>query len=461
MIRRFRTGMACVWTPGVLMALAVAAPCAGGDPPDEEHWPQWRGPMQNGVSRSVGVATRWSETENVAWKTPLPSWSGATPIVWGDTVFVTSPSAPAGDDGQDAAVGRRLPRSARSHPGGRELLLLCIARGDGQERWRRVLSGGNQLFGKQNLASPSPVTDGRLVWALTGTGVVAAFDFDGNQKWRRELARDYGAISLMWGYASSPVLHDGKVIVPVLHTGGPSYLVALDGRTGETVWKAERVTDARHECPDAYTTPLLIRERGGPRIVVSGADWVTAHDPSDGAEVWRASGLNPDRKPNYRIVASPVAADGLVFAPTRVRPLLALRTGGRGDVSGGAVAWTYGEKGAPDVPTPACDGERLYLVDDMGIVACLDARSGRRLWGPQRTAVGTCSASPVVADGKLYVTNESATTTVLAAGPEYKLIGTNQLDDEYTIASPAIAGRDLFIRTSSHLYRIASRAAGE
>lgn len=443
----------------LLSILSCGAPRAAGDAPPDQQWPQWRGPSQNGVSPCLGTATRWSETENIVWKVPLPSWSGATPIVWDECVFVTSPSTPGGDEGQPA-VGRRLPRSVRTHPGGRDLLLICIARQDGRERWRRVLSGGNRLFGKQNLASPSPVTDGKRVWAATGTGVVAAFGFDGTELWRRDLAADYGEISLQWGYASSPLLHDGKVFVPVLHTGGPSYLVALAGDTGKTLWKVDRVTDARNECPDAYTTPLLIRESGAARVVVSGADWVTAHDPADGAELWRASGLNPARKGNYRIVASPVATDGLVLAPTRVRPFLAIRTGGRGDVSADAVAWKYEQKGAPDVPTPACDGQRLYLVDDMGIVVCLDPRSGKTLWGPQRTAVGTCSASPVVADGKLYVTNEAATTTVLAAGPDYKLLATNQLDDEYTIASPAVSGRDLFIRTSAHLYRIAEPPSG-
>ena len=178
----------------------------------------------------------------------------------------------------------------------------------------------------------------------------------------------------------------------------------------------------------------------------------TGHDPKTGAELWRASGLNPGGEGNYRIVASPVAVGDLVVAPSRVRPMLALRAFGRGDVSG-KVLWSF-EQG-PDVPTPATDGSLLYVVTDRGVLTCLEVASGHTVYGPQRLAVGTYSASPLLADGRLYVTNEDGLTTVVKAGPKYELLAENALDD-FTVASPAAAGGQLFLRTRSALYAIGS-----
>lgn len=420
-----------------------------------DDWPQWRGPDLNGVSRAKRVPTTWSDTQNVRWRTALPCWSGATPIVAGEVVFVTSPAAAGAEGERGGTVVRGLSAGrggGRSHPGGERLLLLCIDRKTGALRWERQIGTGNKLYGKQNMSSPSPVSDGRRVWALTGTGVLTAFDIEGKELWRRDLAQDYGAIELMWGYASSPLLHEGRLIVPVMQTGAAgSYLAAFDAATGKTVWKLDRKTDAENECPDAYTTPILASADGRVDVVVSGADWVTGHDPATGAERWRATGLNPEKKGNYRIVASPVFGAGLILAPTRVRPMLAIRAGGSGDVSATHVAWKYDKAGGPDVPTPTCDGKYFYLCDDKGLVTCIDPKNGERVWGPQRTASGTVSASPVIADGKLFVTNELGVTTVLATGAEPREIAVNDLKDEYTISTPAICDGEIFIRTSSAL----------
>src|SRR5207249_2216987 len=163
-------------------------------------------------------------------------------------------------------------------------------------------------------------------------------------------------------------------------------------------------------------------------IVVSGGDYVTGHDPATGAEIWRAAGLNPRKAPNYRIIASPVVKDGMIYASTRQRPLLALRAGGTGDVTTSHLAWKWDDNGSPDVPTPVADGKYFYMVSDNGMVTCVDARTGKLIWGPERTSVGTVSASPLLADGKLYVTNERNVTTVVSAGPEFKVLATNELD---------------------------------
>lgn len=433
-------------TLALLLFLIVTCSAKG------ENWPFWRGENQDGHARGAAAPAEWSETSNIIWKTPLPGWAGSTPIIWGDRIFITSPSGEeSGSDG-----GRRLPSrmGGREKPGGPDIVLMCISRSDGKLVWQRKLGGGNRLYGKQNMSSPSCVTDGAHVWAMTGTGVLACFDFDGNEKWRKDLVAEHGPIELMWGYGSSPMLHGGRVIVPVLHTGGPSYVVAFDGVTGKQVWKVERKTDARAECPDAYTTPLVARRGAAVELIISGADWVTGHDATTGEERWRAAGINPEKKPNYRVVASPIAIDDLILAPTRVRPMIAVKSGGKGDVTASHVAWKYEKAGGPDVPTPAHDGEYIYMVDDKGLVTCLNPADGERVWGPVRTASGTVSASPVIAAGKLYVTNESATTTVLATGPEHRVIATNQLDDTYTISSMAVCGGRIFLRSSTNLYCI-------
>ncbi|MBN2310558.1 MAG: PQQ-binding-like beta-propeller repeat protein [Candidatus Hydrogenedentes bacterium] len=420
----------------------------------QENWPQWRGPDQNSVSTSTGLPTTWSESEHVVWKTLLPSWGGGSPIIWGDRVFVTSPAAGAAAEAEAQGDGRS---GTPSDAGGSELLLLCVSKPNGEILWQRVLDDGNRLWRKQNDASPSPVTDGRHVWAVAGTGAVNAFDMDGAPIWRKELQEEYGPFGLQFGYASSPVLYDGQLIFQVLHgyrTDDPSYIVALDALTGEERWRQERPTDAPGESPDAYTTPALLRHEGSVQIVISGGDYVTGHDPATGAEIWRAAGLNPNKSSVYRIVASPVVADGMIYAPSRKKPVLALRAGGTGDITESHLAWKWDAWGAPDVPTPACDGTYLYLVDDTGGISCVDAKTGEGLWGTERPTRGAVSASPLLGDGKLYVTNEDGVTTVVAAGPEFKVLATNTLPGGYTLSSMAVSNRQLFIRTAAYLYCI-------
>ena len=408
----------------------------------EINWPQWRGPDQNRVSSAENLPTSWSLEENMVWKVELPSWSGSTPIIWEDRIFVTSPSPPLTDQDE--------------HSGGQDLLMLCLSKADGKELWRVELDKGNALYRKQNNTTPSPVTDGQHVWVLTGTGVLTSLDMDGKLIWKRDLQEDYGYFGLNWGYGSSPMLYDGKVIVEVLHgmkTDDPSYVVAFDSANGKEIWREERPTDAIRESPDAYTTPTLLQHDGKTQIVISGGDYVTGHDPDTGKELWRAGGLNPRRRGNYRIVASPIVVDGMVYAPTRNRPLLALPAGGTGDLTD-QVIWSWSGAGSPDVPTPVCDGKYFYMVDDKGLITCLNAKSGEVIWGPERTAQGTVSASPLLADGKVYTLNENAVASVVAAGPEFKLLGTNELDGTYTLSSPVVSGSEIFIRTATHLYCI-------
>ncbi|NUM53061.1 MAG: PQQ-like beta-propeller repeat protein [Candidatus Hydrogenedentes bacterium] len=417
----------------------------------QENWPQWRGPDGNGVSTATGLPVTWSETENINWKTPLPSWSGSTPIVWGDKVFVVSPSETT-NNAEASGRGRF------SDPGGDTLLLLCLAKGDGKILWERELDKGNTIGRKGNSTSPSPVTDGTHIWAVTGTGSVTALSMDGTVVWSKNIQKEFGPFGLNFGYGSSPVLHDGKLFAQVLHgyrTDDPSYAVAFDALTGKLLWRVERPTDALSETPDAYNTPALLKVGGNTQLVLCGGGFVSAHDPIDGKEIWRASGLDPDRNEYYRTIASAVAVDGMVYAPTRQRPLLAVRGDGIGDVTTSHLAWKWDQPYGTDVPTPACDGKFFYMVDDKGVATCIDAKSGAIIWGPEHTVRGPFSASPVLADGKLYATNEAGVTVVLSAGREFKILATNTLPGEdHTLSSLAVSGSQLFLRTPSYLYCI-------
>jgi outer membrane protein assembly factor BamB len=393
------------------------------------NWPQWRGPDMTGATTAKALPDKWSPTENIAWKLPLPEFSGSTPIVWNDRIFLN-----VGD--------------------GTELYLLCVDRQKGAEVWKKHLGSGNAKVRKQNMSSPSPVTDGKRVWVMTGTGVLKAFDFSGQELWARDIQKDYGPFGLNWGYASSPLLVRDRLFVQVLHgmkTDAPSYLLAIDALTGKTLWRVERPTDAVAESPDAYTTPAILRNGGKEELVITGGDYATGHDPATGAELWRAGGFNPAKDRSYRVVASPTVANGLIYVPSRVKPLIALRVGGRGDITQSHVAWTTDQ--GPDVPTPAVTDKYIFILNDRGILWCRDAKTGVEIWGNQRARAGTYSASPVVADGKVYVTSEDGVTTVLEAGPVFKVIAENDLAD-YTLSSPAISGSQIFIRTQKFLYCI-------
>jgi outer membrane protein assembly factor BamB len=264
------------------------------------NWPSWRGPTSDGVSPETNLPVKWSPTETSHGRWPYRR--SGTPIIC-DTIFLNVAEA-------DPTRCRCGPESPH-RPGPLE---AASERGNNKQR-------------KQNMSSPSPVTDGAIVWATTGTGFIRAFDFAGKELWMRDIQKDYGRFGLNWGYANSPLLLEGDLIVPVLHgmkTDDPSYILRIDGKTGRTKWWVERPNKAIRESPDAYTTPALVRLANASEIVITGADVVTGHDPATGRELWRADGLNLQNDLSYRIVASPVVHKDVVIAPTRERPLLAL-----------------------------------------------------------------------------------------------------------------------------------------
>jgi outer membrane protein assembly factor BamB len=420
----------------LILSLAAAAFAVSLFTVSAENWPQWRGPMLNGVSNEKNLPVKWTTEENVTWKLPLPDRSGATPIIWGETIFL------------NVAEGTEKVGT---------LSLWAVERTKGAVLWKKAMGAGDVRMRKQNMSSPSPVTDGRNVWALTGTGMLKCFDFKGNEIWARDIQKEYGRFGLNWGYGSSPLLHEDSLYVPVLHgmkTDDPSYILRLNKLTGKTIWRHERPTAAIRESPDWYGTPMLLKYNGKTELIISGGDCVTGHDLATGKELWRAYGLNPSNDPFYRIVNSPVAVDGLIYVGSKYRPYMAVRAGGSGDVTNSHRAWLI--ENGPDVPTPVTDGKYLYMVRDNGVFACLDAKTGKDIYPPQRLKPGTYSSSPVLADGKIYASNEEGWTVVVKAGPQFEVLAENPLND-YTLSSPAISDGQLFLRTATHLYCVGQR----
>ncbi len=414
----YHTGFLCLICAAALVGPAFA-----------ENWPQWRGPQLDGVSTEQNLPVRWSTAENVAWRLALPMKSGSTPIIWGDRLFL-------------------------SVADGGSVYLWSVDKHKGQPLWKKLVAAGNFDINKHNMSTPSPVTDGTNVYVMTGTGVLKGFDFAGNELWARDIQAEYGKFGLNHGYGSSPLLYEDGLYVQVLHgmkTDDPSYLLRIDRKTGKNVWRVERPTEATRESPDSYRTPAAVRVGDRVEIVVADGDSVSGHDAATGKELWRSRGLNPGNNPMNRVVASVVVAGGLIYVPSRVRPLLVFKPGGSGDVSQTHSVWAFGN--GPDVPTPVTDGKYFYVVNDRGIVWCLDARTGEEIYGNQRIHSATYSSSPVLADGKIYVTSEDGVTTVMRAGPKFEVLAENNLAS-YTLSSAAISGGRLYLRTADFLYAI-------
>lgn len=419
--------------------------CAGG-----ETWPQWRGPMHDGTSRETGLPLRWDEGHGIAWKVSIPEWGNSTPAIWDDAIFLT------------AQVDERL-------------LLVKIGRRSGRIEWTREVGHGAPervpakhkktdddrgrpfFHTTQNLASPSPVTDGQVVIAHFGNGDLAAYDFAGKQLWRRNLQHDHGRYTIWWGHANSPVLC-GELVISVCmqdslvdlgKPASPSYLVAHDKRTGAQRWKTMRMTGATSEPCDAYTTPLVWQRGGQPEVVVMGGLVLDAYDPATGRQTWRV----PDLEGN-RVITGPVAAEGVIYLTQGMRrPLVAVRPGGDGLRGPSDIVWRHTEA-TPDSPTPVVWRGLLFLVTDQGIAKCLDARNGEVKWTERLK--GAFRASPLAAEDRIYFLNIKGQATVVAAAAQFKRLADNALDDT-TFASPVAVGGRLYIRGNKSLYAIDGR----
>lgn len=423
----------------VLFLAILGASRAVGQPgpAPTEIWPQWRGPTADSVAPGKNLPTQWSTTKNIAWKTALPGWGTATPAIWGDAVFVTT------------QVDDRL------------LLLFRINAKDGKIVWQREVGQGEprrqgpvgvgRYHNEHNMASPSPVTDGKHVWAHFGNGDLACYDFAGEKIWARNLANDYGVYSIWWGHANSPLLVGDLLISVCMQDtkgGGKNYLVAHDKLTGKEKWLAPREYGAKEEPADSYTTPLLFRNKAGrDEVILFGANVVDGYDPQTGKRLWQCKPFTGNR-----VISGPTLIGDTVYAIQGMKgPVFAIKAGGSGDTTATSVRWKYPSKLTPDAACPVVVNDLVFLANNDDWLTCLDAKTGEEVW---KERVGLqFRATPLVADGKIYFFAKSGAALIVEAGREFKLLERNTLSEDL-MASPAAAHGSLFIRTKGHLYRI-------
>ena len=427
------------------LALAAAA--------DAEDWPQWRGPSGNGVSHETGLPTTWSAGD-AAWRAVLGGQGVSSPIVSGDRVFVTSqvgrgtlrpgtpPPLARGDEAKDEKPLEA--GSAQEKSGKVEFLVEAFARKDGRRLWQyRAAAEGElpEVHQKHNLASASPVTDGRLVFAWFGNGQLVALDRDGRLAWQRHLGRDYGPYTIAWGAGSSPALA-GELLILLCDHEPASYLLALDKRSGKERWKVPRTKGSI-----SYSTPTLVRTASGAsELVVNSTTRIDAYDPKTGGLLWWTG------EPHRFAVPVPAFEDGVIYMSRGYRsgPYMAITTGGRGDVSKTHVRW-FVASGAPYVSSLVYYRGLVYMANDAGVASVMDGATGERVW--QQRIEGIFTASPVAGDGKVYLVSETGDTIVLGAGREERVLARNPLG-ERIVGSPAVAHGQIFLRSDLHLFAI-------
>ncbi len=412
-----------------------------------ENWPQWRGPAFNGTSPETHLPVQWSATNGVAWSCPLPGPSAATPVVWGDHVFVSS-----------------------TDKTNKVLLAMAVDRRTGKILWQQKVADGFQFRRESNFASPSPVTDGQRAIFFYSTGDLVAFDFAGQVLWKRNIQTDCGPFAFLYSFASTPLLFEGKLYLQVLQRDVPvdgrgradgpndSYLLAMDPATGKTLWQQKRPCDAVGEAREAYSTPTPFTHNGRKELIVAGGDCATGHDPATGQELWRWGTWNPGKISHWRFVPSPVAGAGIVLlcAP-KTAPVYALKAGLEGTHAEDALVWKS-EKASglsADVPSPLFYQGDFFVLNDLGKkLARVEPATGKIKWSISTPGRAKYEASPLGADGKLYLLNFNGATAVINAedGATLSVNPLGNEDEDIVRSTPAISQGQLFIRLNHHLY---------
>ena len=389
-----------------------------------ENWPMWRGPRLDGTSQEQGAPVRWSPTENIRWRTPLPGEGHASPIVWNDRVFTVAAE-------------------------GEERLLLCFNRADGKQLWRAVVitAPPENVHRLNSRASSTPATDGERVFTAFLDGreaVVAAHDFSGKEQWLKRV----GSFASIHGFCSSPILYRDKVIVNCDHDG-EGYIVALARSDGRELWRIQRPNNTR-----SYCVPLIREVAGRTQMVLSGSKCVASYDPETGKELWIMDG------PTEQFVASLVYNERarLLFltAGYPEHHILAIRPDGIGNVTKTHIAWRT-RKGAAYVPSPISEGDYFLVVSDSGVAHCFNASTGEIKW---QHRMGEQHASLVSAKGLVYFLSDAGVTHVVRPGPEFKLVARNELG-ERVFASPAFSEQQMFFRTDKSLLCVESNPPTE
>ncbi len=417
----------------------------------DQNWPQWRGPLCNGVAPGATPPLEWSEGRNIRWKVQLPGSGTSTPIVWGNRIFIQA-AIPTGRQGTPPAAGDSTPvpsgMRGMMSAAPKEVLqfaLLCIDRQTGKTLWQRVAreevphEGHHRDHG---FASYSPVTDGKLVWAYFGSRGLYCFDLEGALKWQKDLGRMRTKMS--FGEGSSPALFDNTLVVNWDHEG-EDFVAAFNATTGDELWRQKRDEDT------SWATPLVVQHDGQTQVVISATKKIRSYDLKTGKPIWECAGMTAN------VIPTPVAGHGMVYCISGFRgnALLAIRLGNSGDLAGtDAIAFKHG-KGTPYVPCPLLAGERLYFLSgNTATLSCLNAKTGQVLFDTQRLdGPQGVYASPMLAAGRVYIVGRDGTTAVLKDADKLEVLAVNRLDDKID-ASPVAVGDQLLLRGKQSLYCI-------
>jgi outer membrane protein assembly factor BamB len=416
------------------------------------NWPQWRGPNFDGSTTENGLPAQFSKTENVAWVAPMAGPSGSTPVVFGDYVFVNS-----------------IDKEKKTR------LAIALDRKTGQVKWQQEIGPGVSQDDKSNFSSPSPVTDGQVVYFYYGNGDLVCFDMGGKKIWSRNIQKDHGAFAYQWTYSASPLLSNGKLYIQVLQRnvsvngrGGennPSYLLALDPKTGQELWKHVRPAEAMAESLEAFSTPIPYTHNGRPEILVVGGDCITGHEPSTGKELWRWGTWNPQKIGHWRLVPSPTVGAGVTLAcGPKNAPVYAVKLGLNGKLDDSAIAWQSTDRDVTsDVPTPLFYKGKFYILNGgKRKLLCVEPSNGKVVWSGDLTAStggrSVFESSPTASDDKIYVMDHKGNVFVAAANTDrFKLLNSAAMGDDTDNnlrSSIPISQGQVFIRTGSKLYCI-------
>ncbi|MHC4560364.1 MAG: outer membrane protein assembly factor BamB family protein [Planctomycetota bacterium] len=429
----------CTFIVIVLVAISVAR---------ADDWPHWRGPYFNGSTDEKDLPSSWSQTEGVVWSVDLASASAATPIIWKDKLFLSGV-----DSDRDT------------------LLAMCFDRTSGKLLWQHDVAKGIRQDNRSTYAASSPVTDGKIVVFFYANGDLVCFDLNGRRQWKRNLHDDYGEFAFQWTFASSPTLFNDRLYVQVLQRDVParghgmkdkkneSYILAMEPATGKTLWRQIRPSEARAESREAFTTPIPFSFKGNQQLLVVGGDALTGHDLETGKELWRWGTWNPRRITHWRLVPSPVAGEDIVLvcAPKN-DPIYAIQPRGAGVYDDSVIAWVSRDvrEISSDVPTPAFfDGDFFVLSDLRKCLSRVELRTGKVKWTIQTPGRAKYEASPLAADGKVYLINHAGEAAVIDAanGNVLKVIPMDKPSGgEVVRASISAAHGHLFIRTTRRLY---------
>jgi outer membrane protein assembly factor BamB len=439
-----------------LVLLAAILTGHGGVAADGSHWPQWRGPLATGAAPAGNPPVEWSETKNVKWKVEIPGKGSSTPVIWGDRIFLLTaiPAGEAVNAAEEPGGASGQPQERRRGPRGvqpthvQQFTVLAISRATGKTLWQTTVKEELPHEGHHptnTWASHSAVTDGQHVYAFFGSRGLYALDMNGKVKWQIDLGEQ--TTRLGFGEGSSPALFRDRLIVLWDHEG-EDFIAAFDKTTGKELWRVPR------EEPTSWSTPLVVESAGKLQVVTGGTNAVRSYDFETGNLLWQGPGLTAN------VIPSPVHAEGMVYTMSGFRgnALHAIKLAeATGDIAGtGAIAWQY-DRDTPYVPSPLLYQGRLYMLkSNNGIITAFDAKSGAKLYGPERLeAVPNVYASPTGAGGRVYIVGREGGSVVLDGGSELKVLASNKLEDGFD-ASPVAVGDELYLRGMRYLYRIST-----